>query len=154
MEWRYKKNKIKEGLGAHEFLFNIVNLLKDKDIKSLNKSQYFNLGNGITLRVSDHYANPKKFKQRNNLENNYGIVVKLSNNKFYKDDDVNYTELVYFQDLLNKDRQIEIIKGLKSLVITLSFRNICKVWFWHVFNISSLNKTFQSLNYFNLSIFI
>ena len=100
------------------FLFNIVNLLKDKDIKSLNKSQYFNLGNGITLRVSDHYANPKKFKQRNNLENNYGIVVKLSNNKFYKDDDVNYTELVYFQDLLNKDRQIEIIKGLKSFVET------------------------------------
>ena len=99
-------------------MFNLVNLLKDKDIKTLNKSQYFSLDNGITLRISDHYANPKKIKQRNNLDNNYGIVVKLSNNKFYKDDDVNYTELVYFHDLLNKGRQIEIIKGLKKFVET------------------------------------
>ena len=108
-------------MDPHEFLLCITNLLRNTPILSFDKSQYFNIGDGITLRISDHYGNPEKFKQRNNHGKNYGIVVKLSNNRFYKDNDVNYTEFVFYKDLLTKERQIEIIKGLKKFVET---RNI------------------------------
>lgn len=91
-------------LGAHQLLHEI-NVAFDTTIskesakrKSTRDSEYHNLGNGVTLRVSNHQGNANTFDQKNNPKDNYGIVIKLSPSRFKDKDSVDYLEYVYYPD--------------------------------------------------------
>lgn len=109
---------IREGnkLGSHEFLHELNNAMLLSNRRSTNSSNYVNLGSGVTLRISNHYANVDSFRRNNNLHDNYGIVIKLSPSRFKDDPKVDYLEYVYFPDKLTKERQLDILNGLKSFM--------------------------------------
>lgn len=105
-------------LGPHEFLHEVMNAVTLDNTSSSSRSKYVRLGGGVTLRMSDHYANLDTFARRNDISNNYGLVIKLSSNKFKSEEGIDYLEYVYFPDKLNKSRQLEIIRGLKNFLST------------------------------------
>lgn len=109
-------NKKKE-LSGHEFLFELSKAFSlNKGKKEFKKSEYYAIDDGITLRLSNHYGNTDSFKRNKELSNNYGLVIKLSKNKFKSSPDVDYLEYGYFPDKLTSGRQIQIIEGLKSFL--------------------------------------
>ena len=110
-------------LGPHQLLHEINMALNTKisveegKTRSTQKSEYHELGNGITLRITDHQGNAGTFAKRNNYTDNYGIVIKISKSRFKDNPDVDYIEYVYFPDkLTDASRQKEIIKGLRAFV--------------------------------------
>lgn len=103
-------------MGPHEFLHEVVNAMLLSQDMSTKKSRYAKLGGGVTLRLANHYGNAETFKEHKDQTENYGLVIKLSNNPFKPDKDVDYLEYVYFPDKLTKERQIEIAKGLKAFM--------------------------------------
>lgn len=118
-------------LGAHELLHEIVNsfdtsLTKGEVEKaSTDKSRYFDLGDGVTLRISNHFGSADTFKRHGEYKDNYGFVIKLSPSKFRGNKDVDYLEYVYYPDKLNDAaRQKEIVKGLQNFLSTGQFSNL------------------------------
>lgn len=108
----------KRTLGAHEFLHELDNAMTGINKESIDKSDYIDVGDGYTVRISDHYSNANTFNRFNNTTNNYGIVIKLENQKFKSDPNVDYVEYVYFPDKLDRSRQLAILEGVKSLIKT------------------------------------
>ncbi|MBO7210381.1 MAG: hypothetical protein J6V44_05190 [Methanobrevibacter sp.] len=102
-------------IGIHELLFEISKSF-GVNVNSLEKSKYIKLPNGLHLRISDHYSNTMYFNYYKHNTDNYGLVIKQSNAKFRDNDNVDYWEFAYYPDLLNKERQIEIIRGLIEFV--------------------------------------
>ncbi len=109
------------GMGPHEFLHEVINAMMLSENTSTRHSRYAKLGGGVTLRLADHYGVASNFKIHNSLKNNYGLVIKLSNHRYKSDRDVDYLEYVYFPDKLNKERQLEILTGLKGFIETGRF---------------------------------
>ena len=114
------ENLIKEkgSLSAHEFLHELDNALTGLNEASTEGSDYIDIGDGFTIRVSDHYSNANTFKRFNNKEKNFGVVIKLKNRKFKSDPNVDYVEVVYYPDKLDSSRQLSILEGVKGLVET------------------------------------
>ena len=110
--------KEKRALSAHEFLHELDNALTGLNEASTEGSDYIDIGDGFTIRVSDHYSNANTFKRFNNKEKNFGVVIKLKNRKFKSDPNVDYVELVYYPDKLDGNRQLSILDGIKGLVET------------------------------------
>ena len=104
-------------MGAHEFLFNVAKAF-GLEGNNLNKSFYKDLGNSIGIRISDHYANADNITKKNSNDEVYGLVVKLSPQRFKSKSDANYLEYVYYPDKLSGERQHEIVEGLKNFVQT------------------------------------
>ncbi len=104
-------------MGAHEFLYNLSSSFGFKG-KNLKESYYKDLSENIGIRIANHYANADNFAKKGSNEDNYGIVIKLSPNKFKDKDGVNYLEYVYFPDKLSGERQTEIVNGLKTFLQT------------------------------------
>lgn len=105
-------------LGAHELLHELAVAMGSND-GSTDKSLYFDLGDGRTLRLSNHQGNADTFARNGELRGNYGIVVKLSNSRFKSRDDVDYAEFVYFGDRIkDAERQKALVKGLEAFVRT------------------------------------
>ena len=104
-------------MGAHEFLFNVAKAF-GLEGNNLNKSFYKDLGNSIGIRISDHYANADNITKKNSNNEVYGLVVKLSPQRFKSKSDANYLEYVYYPDKLSGERQHEIVEGLKNFVQT------------------------------------
>ena len=105
-------------LSAHEFLHELDNALTGLNEGSTEGSDYIDIGDGFTIRVSDHYSNANTFKRFNNTEKNFGVVIKLKNRKFKSDPNVDYVEVVYYPDKLDSSRQLSILEGVKGLVET------------------------------------
>ena len=105
-------------LSAHEFLYELDNALTGLNEASIEGSDYIDIGDGFTIRVSDHYSNANTFKRFNNTEKNFGVVIKLKNRKFKSDPNVDYVEVVYYPDKLDSNRQLSILEGVKGLVET------------------------------------
>lgn len=108
-------------MGSHEFLHEVVNAMMLSNNVSTDVSRYAILGGGVTLRLADHYGNASNFKGRKDEIYNYGLVVKLTSKAFIPDKDIDYLEYVYFPDKLNKERQLEILTGLKGFIETGRF---------------------------------
>lgn len=117
-----QKVEQKNGLGPHEFLHELVNIFTVS--KSTEQSKYIPITDKIDLRLSDHYSNTKTFADNKNKDENFGVVIKLRDRLFKQDDGVNYLEYVYFPDLLQKDRQIEILNGLKTFIANGNFNSM------------------------------
>ena len=105
------------GMGAHEFLFNVARAF-GLDGNNLNKSFYQDLSNSVGIRISDHSASTNNIYKKNNNDEVYGLVVKLSNHRFKSRDDANYLEYVYYPDKLTGERQREIVEGLNKFLQT------------------------------------
>ena len=105
------------GMGAHEFLFNVARAF-GLDGNNLNKSFYQDLSNSVGIRISDHSASTNNIYKKNNNDEVYGLVVKLSNHRFKSRDDANYLEYVYYPDKLTDERQREIVGGLRKFLQT------------------------------------
>ena len=112
------KIKAKGVLSGHEFLHELDNALTGLNEASTDGSDYVDIGDGFTIRVSDHYSNANTFKRFNNTKKNFGIVIKLKNRKFKSDPNVDYVEVVYYPDKLDGNRQLSILDGVKKLVKT------------------------------------
>ena len=106
-----------KGMGAHEFLFNVARAF-GLDGNNLNKSFYQDLSNSVGIRISDHSASTNNIYKKNNNDEVYGLVVKLSNHRFKSRDDANYLEYVYYPDKLTDERQREIVEGLNKFLQT------------------------------------
>ena len=104
-------------MGAHEFLFNVAKAF-GLEGNNLNKSFYKDLGNSIGIRISDHYANADNITKKNSNDEVYGLVVKLSPQRFKSKSDANYLEYVYYSDKLTGERQREIVEGLNKFLQT------------------------------------
>ena len=104
-------------MGAHEFLFNVAKAF-GLEGNNLNKSFYKDLGNSIGIRISDHYANADNITKKNSNDEVYGLVVKLSPQRFKSKSDANYLEYVYYPDKLTGERQREIVEGLNKFLQT------------------------------------
>ena len=104
-------------MGAHEFLFNVAKAF-GLEGNNLNKSFYKDLGNSIGIRISDHYANADNITKKNSNNEVYGLVVKLSPQRFKSKSDANYLEYVYYPDKLTGERQREIVEGLNKFLQT------------------------------------
>lgn len=111
-------------MGAHEYLHELSNALLSTPKKSTEKSVYISLEDGTTLRLADHYASVANFKVRNNTKDNYGIVIKLSNQRFKEFAGVDYIEYVYYPDKLDADKQKDILKGIKDFIKTKDFKSL------------------------------
>ena len=106
-------------------------------IKSANtaESQYrtIRLGNGIEVkfRISDHYANPMNFKDKQGrVAINVGIEIKQSKGgRKESDSNVNYIGFVYYGDKVAGDamRQKAIVDGIRHLIETGSFAEMPQV---------------------------
>ncbi len=93
--------------------------------KSTKKSEYFNLGGGVSLRVADHQGDAETFARHNHPNDNYGIVIKLSPHRFKDKDGVDYLEYVYYPDkMTDAERQKEIVDGLRGFVETGDFSKL------------------------------
>ena len=104
-------------MGAHEFLFNVAKAF-GLEGNNLNKSFYKDLGGSVGIRISDHYANADNITEKNNNDEVYGLVVKLSPQRFKSKSDANYLEYVYYPDKLTGERQREIVEGLNKFLQT------------------------------------
>ena len=62
---------------------------------STDHSMYYDLGNGVSLRIADHQGNADTFDRAGHPEDNYGIVIKLSPSRFKEKDGVDYLERMY-----------------------------------------------------------
>lgn len=120
-------------LGAHELLHELnVSLDTSKKVddarkESTDHSRYYDLGNGVTLRIADHQGNAKTFADHGNTTDNYGMVVKLSPHRFSEKSDVDYLEYVYYPDMLTDGRrQTDIVNGLRAFVETGDFNMLPK----------------------------
>ena len=111
------ENLSERDMGAHEFLFNVAKAF-GLNGQNLNKSFYQDLSNSVGIRISDHSANTDNITNRNVNDDVYGLVVKLSKNRFKSRSDANYLEYVYYPDKLTGERQREIVEGLKNFVQT------------------------------------
>ena len=107
-------------LGAHELLFELSKAFGHRG-SNLNKSYYKELGEEMSIRFADHYANSGNFDEKNEHGTNYGVVIKLSANRFKDKDGVDYLEYVYFPDKLDEERQFGLVDGLKAFVETGKF---------------------------------
>ncbi len=104
-------------MGAHEFLFNVAKAF-GLEGNNLNKSFYKDLGGSVGIRISDHYANADNITEKNSNDEVYGLVVKLSPQRFKSKSDANYLEYVYYPDKLTGERQREIVEGLNKFLQT------------------------------------
>ena len=111
-------------LGDHEFIYELDKALLGAEVQSINESKYVHIGDGITLRVSDHYSSSRSFDDLNNNKDNYGVVIKLKNNRFSDYEGVDYLEYVYFPDLMDVERQISVLKGIVEFIRTRDFKNM------------------------------
>ena len=128
-------SRIKAGgsLGSHQLLHEL-NVALDLDITpeegeqiSTDRSRYYDLGDGVSLRIADHQGNADTFKRAGHPADNYGIVVKLSPSRFKDKADVDYLEYVYFPDkMTDAKRQKELVAGLKGFVETGDFNMLPK----------------------------
>ena len=96
--------------GSHELLFEIAKALGFKG-GSRSRSNYIHFGNGISIRIANHFATVRNFLLHSHPHNNFGIVIKLSKNN----------KLVIL-DLDKKKGNIEIVhwyrvnsKGLEQI---------------------------------------
>lgn len=118
-------------LGDHEFLYELDEALSEDPKIEENNSDYVHIGEGVTLRLSDHYANGKNFKDYKNQLQNFGIVVlppKDHRNKsiFKGLSDVEYIEYVYYPDKMDLERQKDILQGIKEFIKTKDFNKLPK----------------------------
>ena len=118
-------------MGAHQLLheitvaFNTALPVVQAKKKSTDHSEYYEIGNGVTLRIADHQGSAKTFADRNNHSGNYGIVIKLSSHQFKDKDGVDYLEYVYYLDKLEDvDRQKGIVSGFREFVATGDFSKL------------------------------
>ncbi|WP_443963612.1 DNA cytosine methyltransferase [Prevotellamassilia timonensis] len=111
------ENLSERDMGAHEFLFNVAKAF-GLNGQNLNKSFYQDLSNSVGIRISDHSANTDNITNRNVNDDVYGLVVKLSKNRFKSRSDANYLEYVYYPDKLTGERQREIVEGLNKFLQT------------------------------------
>ena len=120
--------RLKGRLSSHEFLNELDKAVSEDPKIERNISDYVHIGDGVTLRISDHYSNAKSFADNDNKRDNFGIVVRAEQNRkksiFYKFPDVDYVEYVYFPDETDGSRQIEILKGIKKFIKTKDFANL------------------------------
>ena len=115
-------------LGSHQLLHEINVALntemseEDGRRQSTDRSMYYDLGGGVSLRVSDHQGNADTFARVGHPNDNYGIVIKLSRSRFKERDGVDYLEYVYYGDRIgDADRQSEIVEGLRDFLSTGDF---------------------------------
>ena len=101
---------LKGRLSSHEFLYELDKAVSEIPKVNQNKSDYVHIGEGVTLRVSDHYSNTKSFTEKDNKKDNFGIVVRPEHNRkksiFKGLPDVDYVEYVYFPNETDASRQI------------------------------------------------
>ena len=108
----------KNGLGAHELLHEIGVALGSK-AKSTDRSLYFDLGDGRTLRLANHQGDANTFARNGKKGENYGVVIKLSNSRFKSRGDVDYAEFVYYGDkIVDGERQKALVNGIERFVRT------------------------------------
>ena len=112
-------------MGAHEFLYSLSRAFGYTE-ESLKKSYYKDLGEGVGIRIANHYANAENFEKKGDNEENYGVVVKLSPSHFKDKEGVDYLEYVYFPDKLSGERESEIVDGLKAFLQTGDFTKLPK----------------------------
>ena len=111
-----------EHIGGDTFLRLLDIALANRDKVSKTGSDYVHLGNGATLRISNHYAIVENFYKKNNTKENYGIVIKGDGKKRYIDDKrVDYLEYAYFPDKMDGVGQKALLDGLKQFVKTGDF---------------------------------
>ena len=115
-------------LGSHQLLHEINVVLntemseEDGRRLSTDRSMYYDLGGGVSLRVSDHQGDASTFLRHNHPNDNYGIVIKLSRSRFKVRDGVDYIEYVYYGDRIgDAGRQSEIVEGLRDFLSTGDF---------------------------------
>ncbi|MDY2622932.1 MAG: LPD1 domain-containing protein [Alloprevotella sp.] len=109
--------------GSHQLLHGL-NVALDLDVTpkeggrmSTDHSRYYDLGNGVSLRIADHQGDANTFARFGHPGNNYGIVIKLSRSRFKDKDGVDYLEYVYYGDrIVGAGRQKEIVDGLRTFV--------------------------------------
>ena len=109
--------------GSHQLLHGL-NVALDLDVTpkeggrmSTDHSRYYDLGNGVRLRIADHQGDANTFARFGHPGNNYGIVIKLSRSRFKDKDGVDYLEYVYYGDrIVGAGRQKEIVDGLRTFV--------------------------------------
>ncbi|MBR3101452.1 MAG: hypothetical protein IKH19_06845 [Muribaculaceae bacterium] len=105
-------------MGGHELLYGIAQAFGFKG-RNLDHSTYYDLGNGLQLRVGDHYGSPNEHKERGRIGDNYGFVIKINNSKFRDNPQVDYLEFVHYPDKITDARkQLDILDGLKTFVQT------------------------------------
>ena len=100
--------------GAEDFLKNLSTTLGGA-MDNVDKSVYFNnpsTGTDLILRIANHRGNAKTFGDRGEYDGNFGIVVKMSDQRFKKDPRVNYIEEVFFADRLTPEVESKIVRGL------------------------------------------
>ena len=118
---------LKGRLSSHEFLYELDKAVSETPKVNQNKSDYVHIGEGVALRVSDHYSNTKSFTEKDNKKDNFGIVVRPEQNRkksiFKGLPDVDYVEYVYFPNETDASRQIEILEGIKKFINTKDFAN-------------------------------
>ena len=118
-------------LGSHQLLHGLNVALdlsvttKEGGRMSTDRSRYYDLGGGVSLRVSDHQGNADTFARVGHPVDNYGIVIKLSRSRFKDKDGVDYLEYVYYGDRVDgRRRQMEIVDGLRAFVETGDFSKL------------------------------
>ena len=118
-------------LGSHQLLHGLNVALdlsvttKEGGRMSTDRSRYYDLGSGVSLRVSDHQGNADTFARVGHPVDNYGIVIKLSRSRFKDKDGVDYLEYVYYGDRVDgRRRQMEIVDGLRAFVETGDFSKL------------------------------
>ena len=93
-------------------------------VLSSENSRYFNLGNGVIVRLSGHYGNADTFARNGEMSDNYGIVIKQTDQRFKEKQGVDYLEYVYFNDLTDAERQKAIVAGIRKFIETYDFQNL------------------------------
>lgn len=119
---------LKGRLSSHEFLNELDQAISEDPKIERNKSDYIHIGDGVTIRISDHYSNTKSFADNDNRRENYGIVMRAEQDRkksiFYRFPDVDYVEYVYFPDETDASRQLDILEGVKRFIKTKDFANL------------------------------
>ena len=119
---------LKGRLSSHEFLKELDNAVSEDPKIERNISDYVHIGDGFTLRISDHYSNAKSFADNDNKRDNFGIVVRpeldRAKSVFSKFPNVDYVEYVYFPDKLDVSRQLDMLEGIKNFIKTKDFANL------------------------------
>lgn len=115
----------KGSLGSHQLLHEMnvaldLSVTREEGVRmSTEHSRYYDLGNGVSLRIADHQGDANTFARFGHPEDNFGIVIKLSRSRFKDKDGVDYLEYVYYGDRVDgRRRQMEIVDGLRAFVET------------------------------------
>ncbi|MDE6536773.1 MAG: N-6 DNA methylase [Muribaculaceae bacterium] len=123
---KYLEGNIPEnGLGKNQIVYAIAESLGIAGESGRSNYSEVNVpGVGeTTIRISNHSANPSNFGR---VENNVGIVIKTSNQRFRPDEGTDYVELMYYGDKVsgNAGLQKEIVGGLRHYIETGSFEKM------------------------------